>query len=76
VEEAAARKRAKEEKMKNKPKESETKATERDEAGEPPVPAKAKRTSQKALKVSAAYFFYCQCHILFVKVEAARCNRQ
>ncbi len=57
MEEAAARKRAKEEKMKNKPKESETKATEskKDETGEPPVPVKAKRTSQKALKVSANF---------------------
>ena len=59
VEEAAARKRAKEEKMKNKSKENETKATEsKEETGEPPVPAKAKRTSKNALKVGIIISFF------------------
>lgn len=59
MEEAAARKRAKEEKMKNKPKENETKVAEsKEETGEPPVPAKAKRTSKNALKVSIIYSFF------------------
>lgn len=60
VEEAAARKRSKEEKMKNnKPRESIVQAAINKKDGteekEPPAPTKAKRMGKNALKVSKSF---------------------